>query len=134
MARTVRLSCFFSSKFPGPEKEFLLDGRHTVEITAIEEGTSGHQNVPFFATRTENEAGFVSQRFYNSDAGHPIILQLYSAVGIKPEAGKDLDTKQLAGKRLSVEVSDHTYADAATGCGFSGGVSCWLTKQNGCFK
>ena len=61
--------------------------------------------MPFFAGRMESEAGFVSQRFYNSEAGHPIILQLYSAVGIKPEAGK----------HLSVEVSDHTYADAATG-------------------
>ena len=99
----------------GQDKGFLPDGRHTVEITAIEEGTSEHQNVPFFAARMESEAGFVSQRFYNSEAGHPIILQLYSAVGIKPEAGKDLDTKQLIGKHLSVEVSDHTYADAATG-------------------
>ena len=99
----------------GQDKGFLPDGRHTVEITAIEEGVSEHQNVPFFAARMENEDGFVSQRFYNSEAGHPIILQLYSAVGIKPEAGKDLDTKQLVGKRLSVEVGDHSYADAATG-------------------
>ena len=99
----------------GQDKGFLPDGRHTVEITSIEEGTSEHQNVPFFAARMENEDGFVTQRFYNSEAGHPIILQLYSAVGIKPEAGKDLDTKQLVGKRLSVEVGDHSYADPATG-------------------
>lgn len=99
----------------GEDKGFLPDGRHTVEITSIEEGTSEHQNVPFFAARMENEDGFVSQRFYNSDAGHPIILQLYSAVGIKPEAGQVLDTKQLIGKQLSVEVGDHSYADAATG-------------------
>ena len=32
-----------------------------------------------------------------------------------PEAGKDLDTKQLIGKRLSVEVSDHSYPDQAVG-------------------
>lgn len=99
----------------GQDKGFLPDGRHTVEITAIEEGTSEHQNVPFFAARMENENGFVLQRFYNSEAGHPIILQLYSAAGIKPQEGKDLDTKQLVGKRLSVEVSDHTYADPASG-------------------
>jgi len=99
----------------GQDKGFLPDGRHTVEITDIEEGTSEHQHVPFFAARMESADGFVSQRFYNSDAGHPIILQLYAAVGIKPEAGKDLDTKQLVGKRLSVEVSDHAYADPATG-------------------
>ena len=71
--------------------------------------------MPFFAARMESEAGFVSQRFYNSEAGRPIILQLYSAVGIKPEAGKDLGTKQLTGKHLSVTVSDHTSADVATG-------------------
>ena len=97
------------------EKGFLPDGRHTVEITDIEEGTSEHQNVPFFAARMESEDGFVSQRFYNSAAGKPIILSLYSAVGIKPDGEKDLDTKQLIGKKLSVEVSDHTYADPATG-------------------
>ncbi|OGX81723.1 hypothetical protein [Hymenobacter glacialis] len=99
----------------GQDKGFLPDGRHTVEITAIEEGSSEHQNVPFFAARMESEDGYVSQRFYNSEAGHPIILQLYSAVGIKPEEGKDLDTKQLIGKRLSVEVSDHSYADPVSG-------------------
>lgn len=97
------------------EKGFLPDGRHTVKITDIEEGTSEHQNVPFFAARMESEDGFVSQRFYNSAAGKPIILSLYSAVGIKPEGDQDLDTKQLIGKTLSVEVSDHTYADPATG-------------------
>ena len=99
----------------GQDKGFLPDGRFTVEITAIEEGVSEHQQVPFFAARMEAEEGYVLQRFYNSEAGHPIILQLYSAAGIHPEAGKDLDTKQLIGKRLSVEVSDHSYADAATG-------------------
>jgi hypothetical protein len=99
----------------GQDKGFLPDGRHTVEITAIEEGISEHQQVPFFAARMESEDGFVSQRFYNSEAGLPIILQLYSAVGIHPEKGKDLDTKQLIGKRLSVEVSDHSYPDQATG-------------------
>ncbi|WP_426060372.1 hypothetical protein [Hymenobacter sp. B1770] len=99
----------------GQDKGFLPDGRHTVKITGIEEGVSEHQQVPFFAARMENEDGFVSQRFYNSEAGHPIILQLYSAAGIRPEEGKDLDTKQLIGKQLSIEVSDHTYADPATG-------------------
>ncbi|MGI4886317.1 MAG: hypothetical protein ACRYFR_15280 [Janthinobacterium lividum] len=97
------------------DKGFLPDGRHLVEITSIEEGTSEHQNVPFFAARMENDEGFVTQRFYNSPAGHPIILSLYSAVGIQPHDGKDLDTKELVGKHLSVEVSDHSYADPATG-------------------
>jgi hypothetical protein len=97
------------------EKGFLPDGRHTVEITDIEEGISEHQQVPFFAARMENEDGFVTQRFYNSPAGKPIILSLYSAVGIKPEGDHDLDTKQLIGKRLSVEVSDHTYNEPNSG-------------------
>ena len=99
----------------GEAKGFLPDGRHLVTITSIEEGVSEHQNVPYFAAHMESEDGYVSQRFYNSPAGHPIILSLYSAVGIKPQEGKDLDTKQLIGKHLSVEVSDHSYADAATG-------------------
>ena len=99
----------------GQEKGFLPDGRHTVTITSIEEGTSEHQNVPFFAAHLENEDGYVTQRFYNSPAGHPIILSLYSAVGIKPQDGKDLDTKALIGKHLSVEVSDHSYTDPGTG-------------------
>lgn len=99
----------------GQEKGFLPDGRHVVEITDVEEGISEHQHVPFFAARMENEDGFVSQRFYNSEAGRPIILQLYSAVGIKPEEGKSLDTKQLIGKRLAVDVSDHTYSDPVSG-------------------
>ena len=99
----------------GQDKGFLPDGRHLVTITAIEEGKSEHQGVPFFAAHMESADGFVTQRFYDSPAGHPIILSLYSAVGIHAEAGKDLDTKQLIGKHLSVEVSDHSYADAATG-------------------
>ena len=99
----------------GAEKGFLPDGRHLVTITSIEEGTSEHQGVPFFAAHMESEDGYVDQRFYNSPAGHPIILSLYSAVGIKPQDGKDLDTKELIGKHLSVEVSDHSYTDAASG-------------------
>ena len=97
------------------DKGFLPDGRHLVEITGIEEGTSEHQNVPFFAARMESADGFVSQRFYNSLAGHPIILSLYAAVGIQPHDGKDLDTEELVGKHLSVEVSGHSYTDPTTG-------------------
>ncbi|TGD77952.1 hypothetical protein [Hymenobacter wooponensis] len=99
----------------GQEKGFLPDGRHTVEITDIQEGQSEHQNVPFFAARMENEEGFVTQRFYTSQAAMPILLSLYAAVGIHPEAGKDLDTKQLLGKRVSVEIGEHSYPDPATG-------------------
>lgn len=99
----------------GQEKGFLPDGRHTVEITDIEEGNSEHQNVPYFAARLENEHGFVTQRFYLSPAGMPILLGFCEAAGVKPEGGKDIDTKQLVGKHLSVEVSDHSYADPATG-------------------
>jgi hypothetical protein len=99
----------------GQEKGFLPDGRHVVEITDIQEGTSEHQHVPFFAARMENEDGFVTQRFYTSPAAMPILLSLYSAVGIHAEGGKELDTKQLLGKKLSIEVSDHTYTEPATG-------------------
>lgn len=99
----------------GEAKPFLADGRHSVEITDIEEGNSEHQGIPFFAVRFENEEGFVLQRFYDSAAGKPIIIGLYEAAGIKPQEGKDLDTKQLIGKKLSVEVGDRTYQDPATG-------------------
>ncbi len=71
--------------------------------------------MPFFAARMENEDGFVTQRFYTSAAAMPILLSLYSAVGIHAEEGKDLDTKQLLGKKLSIEVSDHTYAEPTSG-------------------
>jgi hypothetical protein len=86
-----------------------------VEITDIQEGTSEHQQVPFFAARLENEDGFVTQRFYTSAAAMPILLSLYSAVGSQAEGGKDLDTKQLRGKKLSIEVSDHSYAEPSSG-------------------
>jgi hypothetical protein len=99
----------------GQDKPLLPDGQHTVEITDIQEGTSEHQNVPFFAARMENEDGFVTQRFYTSEKAMPILLSLYAAVGIQPEAGKDLDTKQLLGKKLSVEVGEHHYDSPATG-------------------
>lgn len=99
----------------GQDKGFLPNGRHTVEITDIQEGTSEHQNVPFFAARMENEEGFVTQRFYTSETAMPILLSLYTAVGIQAEAGKELDTKQLLGKRVSIEVGEHSYADPASG-------------------
>ncbi|NVO85468.1 hypothetical protein [Hymenobacter terrestris] len=99
----------------GQEKGFLSDGRHTVEITEIEEGKSENQGIPYFAARMENEEGFVLQRFYLSDAGRPVIMGLYDTVGIEPKAGQDLDTKQLIGKKLSVEVGDYTYNDPNSG-------------------
>lgn len=101
-------------KIATENQDLLPDGRHLVEITSIEEGTSEHQNVPFFAARMESADGFVSQRFYNSPAGHPIILSLYAAVGIQPHDGKALDTKNLISKHLLVEVSGHSYTDPAT--------------------
>ena len=36
-------------------------------------------------------------------------------MGIKSGSGKYLDDEHIIGKSLSVEVSDHTYANAATG-------------------
>lgn len=99
----------------GLDKPFLNDGRHEVEITNIDEGTSEYKGVPFFACRFENEDGFVNQRFYTSPAGMPIIMDLYQAVGIEAQADKELDTNQLKGKRLSIEVGDYTYNDPETG-------------------
>ncbi len=99
----------------GLDKPFLPDGQHVVEITHIDEGTSEYKGVPFFACRMENEDGFVSQRFYLSPAGMPIVMDLFRAVGIDAEAGKKLDTNQLVGKKLSVAVGDYTYNDPENG-------------------
>ena len=99
----------------GQEKAFLPDGRHDVEITHVDEGTSEYKGVPFFACRMESEDGFVSQRFYTSPAGMPIVIDLFRAAGIDVQAGKKLDTNQLVGKKLSVEVGDYTYNDPESG-------------------
>lgn len=94
---------------------FLPDGRHVVEITQIDEGTSEYKEVPFFAARFENEEGFLSQRFYTSPKAMPITLGLFQAAGVPVEEGKDLDTKQLMGKKLSIEVGERSYEAPDTG-------------------
>jgi len=91
------------------EKPFLSEGRHVVEITEIEEGTSENKDIPFFNCRLENEEGFVNQRFYLSEPGQPILAAFLKAAGIE---GKEVDTQELKGKKLSVEVEERTYEDA----------------------
>ncbi|RDC66044.1 hypothetical protein [Adhaeribacter pallidiroseus] len=91
------------------EKPFLPDGRHVVTITEVEEGTSENKNVPFINCRLENEEGFVNQRFYLSEPGQPILAGFLRAAGIDKS---ELDTKELQGKTLSVEVEERTYEDA----------------------
>lgn len=93
----------------GMEKPFLADGRHLVEITNIDEGTSEHKGVPFFACRFENEDGFIIQRFYNSKAGMPIIASLFEAVDMPLEQGTTLNTDKLIGKKLFITVAERTY-------------------------
>lgn len=99
----------------GSEKPFLNDGRHVVEITQIDEGNSEYKGIPFFACRMENDEGFVNQRFYNSPAGLPIIMDLCQAAGLTMSANDELDTNKLKGKRLSIQVGDYTYNDPETG-------------------
>ena len=93
----------------GMDKPFLPDGRHLVEITHIDEGTSEHKGVPFFACRFENENGFVVQRFYNSKAGMPIVASLFEAVNMSLEEGSTINTEKLIGKRLFITVEERTY-------------------------
>ena len=93
----------------GMNKPFLPNGRHLVEITHIDEGTSEHKGVPFFACRFENENGFIIQRFYNSKAGMPIIAGLFEAVGMPLEEKATVNTEKLAGKKLVITVEDRTY-------------------------
>ena len=97
------------------EKPFLSDGRHVVEITHIDEGTSEYKEVPFFAVRFENEDGFITQRFYTSPNALPITLGLFQAAGVPLDEGKNVDTKQLMGKRLSIEVGERSYEAPDTG-------------------
>lgn len=98
----------------GQEKTLLADGRQRVTITDIEEGSSENKGIPFFAVRFENDEGYVSHRFYQSEAGMPAIISLFEEVGIEAKAGKELDTKQLMDKELDIEVGERSYTDPAT--------------------
>lgn len=99
----------------GQDKPLLADGKQRVTITDIEEGTSENKSVPFFAVRFENEDGFVSHRFYQSSAGMTTIVNLFERVGIDVKEGAELDTKQLIGKELDIEVGERSYNDPNTG-------------------
>ena len=97
------------------EKPFLEDGRHTVTIAEVNEGTSENKGVPFFSCRFENDEGFVNQRFYQSEPSMPIVASLLRAVGMEAKEGKTIDTQKLVGKQLSIEVGERTYADPESG-------------------
>lgn len=99
----------------GQDKSLLPDGPQQVTITHIDEGSSEHKGIPFFAVRFENDNGYVSHRFYQSPAGMPAIVGLFEMAGIDAKEGKDLDTKQLMGKTMTIEVGDRSYNDPATG-------------------
>ncbi|MHA6248383.1 hypothetical protein ACXYMU_10630 [Pontibacter sp. CAU 1760] len=91
------------------EKPFLPNGRHVVQVTEVEEGKSENKDVPFINCRLENEEGFMNQRFYMSEPGKPILASFLKAVGIEKT---QVDSKELSGKTLSVEVEERTYQDA----------------------
>jgi hypothetical protein len=91
------------------EKPFLENGRHTVAITEVSEGTSEHKGVPFINCRLENEDGFVNQRFYLSEPGQPILAAFLQAVGLDDK--QEVDSKQLKNKNLSVVVEERSYED-----------------------
>ncbi|QJW90774.1 hypothetical protein HNV11_16005 [Spirosoma taeanense] len=99
----------------GQDKPLLSDGQHHVTITDIEEGESENKGIPFFAVRFENEDGYVSHRFYQSRAGMSNIISLFERVGIDVNEGIELDTKQLMGKELDIEVGERSYSDPNTG-------------------
>ena len=91
------------------EKPYLSEGRHRVKITEVEDGMSEHKDIPFFNCRLENEDGFINQRFYLSEPGEPFLAAFFKAVGLEKQ--DEVDTKQLKGKVLSVEVEERTYED-----------------------
>ncbi|NID12825.1 hypothetical protein [Fibrivirga algicola] len=99
----------------GQDKALLADGQQTVTIAAIDEGTSEYKGIPFFAVRFENETGYLSHRFYQSPAGMPAIISLFGQAGIDAQPNKELDTKQLIGKELTIEVGQRGYNDPETG-------------------
>ncbi len=99
----------------GMDKPFLPDGRHTVEITSIEEGKSEHKGTPFFACRFENADGFILQRFYLTKPGMSGIIELCNAAGVPVREGEQIDTRQLLHKRVSVQVEERSYEDPETG-------------------
>ncbi len=99
----------------GQDKALLADGQHDVTITHIDEGTSENKGIPFFAARFENDEGYVSHRFYQSPAGMPAIIILFDMVGVTAQEGKELDTKQLLGKQLTIDVGERSYTDPETG-------------------
>ncbi|MBO0953094.1 hypothetical protein [Fibrella forsythiae] len=99
----------------GQDKALLEDGQQPVTITAIDEGESEYKGIPFFAVRFENEQGYVSHRFYQSQAGMPAIISLFKEAGIEAQSEKELDTKQLMGKQLTIEVGERAYNDPQTG-------------------
>ena len=94
------------------ESPRLDNGRHVVTITEINEGRSEYKDIPFFSARMENDNGFVDQRFYNSEPSQPILAELMAATSLE---GDKLNTEDLVGKKLSVEVSERTYPDPDTG-------------------
>lgn len=91
------------------EKPYLPEGRHVVKITEVEDGRSENKDVPFINCRFENEDGFINQRFYLNEPGQPILAAFLKAVGINKT---EVDSKELKGKSLSVEVEERTYEDA----------------------
>jgi hypothetical protein len=95
----------------GQDKTLLADGRQQVTVTDIEEGTSEYKGIPFFAVRFENDEGYISHRFYQSSAGMPAIISLFEQVGLPVKEGKELDTKQLIGKELTIDVGERSYSD-----------------------
>jgi hypothetical protein len=99
----------------GQDKPLLADGTQTVTITRVDEGESENKHVPFFSVRFENEDGYVSHRFYTSPAGMPAVVSLFDTVGIEAKADAELDTNQLIGKELIIEVGERSYTDPASG-------------------
>ena len=94
------------------ESPRLKNGRHVVTITEVTDGRSEYKDIPFFSARMENEEGFVEQRFYDSEPSKPILAELMAAVGIEGEA---LNSEDLVGKSLSVEIGERSYSDPETG-------------------
>ncbi|MGB3616921.1 MAG: hypothetical protein WBA12_02285 [Catalinimonas sp.] len=95
------------------DRPLLLDGHHAVRITEVQDGLSENKGTRYFSARFENTDGYVEHRFYDTAPGKSQVLQLADAAGIQVDG--ELDTQELVGKQVVVEVRERTYHDELTG-------------------
>ncbi len=99
-----------------PEEKPLFElGQHIVEISSINDGLSEQKQTPFFQCKFENSGGFIRERYYNTENSLWKIIDLFRACGFEVKANTTLDTADLIGKKLEIEIGEEQYIDRLTG-------------------